>query len=165
MTPFETLIAMGSDHRSFFWDPRTCLRKMTRGFQIWSQNSNRITINPPFRQKAVKFSRILERLGNSLDFDLFWRKRGLHVIRFEFCADYNCLVRPFDLTTTVMVCGVLDSLVVVFEEDLGAGVLEDLGMSCCVASGRATPSALHRRKAVQVANRTVLAQFVLVKGA
>ena len=42
---------------------------------------------------------------------------------------YKCLVRPFDLTTTVMICGALASVGVVSEEDLWAGMVADLGMA------------------------------------
>ena len=55
--------------------------KMMRGFQIWTQNSNRITFDPLFGQKTVK-NGLNGYLTNFRVF--FWPKRGSDVIRFEF---------------------------------------------------------------------------------
>ena len=54
---------------------------MTRGFQIWSQNSNRIIFDPIFGQKTVKNPPYWV-------FCHFWTvfrpKKGSNIIRFEF---------------------------------------------------------------------------------
>ena len=61
----------------------TIRRILMRGFQIWSQNSNRKRFNRFFCQK-LKILRILGKSGKSLDFTVFWPKSGLNIFRFEF---------------------------------------------------------------------------------
>ena len=61
------------------WGPKR--RKMMRGFQIWPQNSNRITFHPHFAQKAVKN---WQNTRFSLFLTVFWSKRGTNVTLYEF---------------------------------------------------------------------------------
>ena len=50
--------------------------KMMRGFQIWPQNSNRITFDPPFGQKLK--SRDLWKNPKKIPrFDSFFAKKGI----------------------------------------------------------------------------------------
>ena len=57
------------------FEKSTIRRVLMRGFQIWSQNSNRKTFNPLFGQKTVKILRILGKSGKSLDFHRFLAKK------------------------------------------------------------------------------------------
>ena len=61
------------------WGPKIC--RMMRGFQIWPQNSNRITYDPIFGQNIIKnwLKRIFCQLST-----VFRPKKGSNGIRFEF---------------------------------------------------------------------------------
>ena len=52
-----------------------------RGFQIWSQKSNRTTFDPLLYQETVENepNTRLSRFST-----VFWPKRGSNVVRFEF---------------------------------------------------------------------------------
>ena len=66
---YEKLCKMG---------PITC--NMTRGFQIWSQNSNRIIFDSIFGHKTVK----IRHIGYFAIFGQFFGQKGSNIIRFEF---------------------------------------------------------------------------------
>ena len=50
------------------WSPNTSISKMVRRFQIWTQNSNRITFDPFFLQNK------LSRIGKM--HDIQWQGQG-----------------------------------------------------------------------------------------
>ena len=78
--------------------------KMMRRFQIWPQNSNRITYDPFFGKKTSNSSKVHTRFSQFST--VFWSIRGSNDIRFELWAIFGILshftyLRPqFDMIFT-----------------------------------------------------------------
>ena len=55
-----------------------------RGFPIWSQNWNRLTFDPSFSQKLSKTLKNWQNSQICHMSTVFWAKRGLNFVRFQF---------------------------------------------------------------------------------